>query len=265
MTKPRLATFPFSTRTASDPRWIHMPLSFAPARQAARTASSSSPRRFLRARAVSRSSRPDISGVNRISAPPSAASPIASTSARALPCGSMPVRDWKSAILVIRSSGDQRVELASALQCDEIVAAADMALSNENLGYGHSSVGALDHHLFFRTCEIDHDLLVHDTLGVEQVLGPPAIGTSRLGVDFHSRHMRSFRRSTYAWISTHQLRRAHHPGPADQLDPRRAGAFQGAGAGFGGTAGRQHVVDEDHGLAGYRRFTDDPNRASDRP
>src|SRR6478672_190844 len=118
-----------------------MSLSFAAPRQAARTISSSSLRRFVRARSVSRSSSPDISGVNRISAPPSAALPIASTSETALACGSIPVCDWKRAILVIGLHGDQRVELAGALQCDEVVAAADMALSNEDLGHGHPAVG----------------------------------------------------------------------------------------------------------------------------
>ena len=56
------------------------------------------------ARLESRSSRPDISGVNSIAASPFAASPIASTRASALALGSMPVFDWKRAIRVTRRS-----------------------------------------------------------------------------------------------------------------------------------------------------------------
>ena len=73
----------------------------------------------------SRSSRPDISGVNSISAPPAAASATASTSARAFAAGSMPVFDWKSAILVIGRLISS-IELAVAIERDEVVAPADM-------------------------------------------------------------------------------------------------------------------------------------------
>ena len=114
MTKPRLATLPFSTRTASEPMSSQMRLRLAASRQAASTRSSSSLRRFFAARALSRSSSPDISGVNSISAPPDAASSIASTSARAFASGSMPVLDWKSAIFVMRRSAHRARRLRSS-------------------------------------------------------------------------------------------------------------------------------------------------------
>src|SRR4029079_8613192 len=134
-----------------------MPCRFAASRHAASTSSSSSLRRFVRARRVSRSSRPDISGVNSISAPPSAALATASTSAWAFASGSMPVCDWKSAIRVMVSDREQCVELAGALERDELVAAADVPLADEDLGNRHPSLGALDHHLLLGPAEIDHD------------------------------------------------------------------------------------------------------------
>ena len=76
----------------------------AESRQAASTRSASWFRSDLAARAASRSSSPDISGVNRISAPPAAAWSIAPVSTCALAAGSIPVVDWNSAILVMPRS-----------------------------------------------------------------------------------------------------------------------------------------------------------------
>ena len=92
---------------------------------------------FRRARA-SRSSRPDISGVNSISAPPAAASSTASASARALAAGSMPVVDWKRAMRVM-SGRQQLVELAGAVERHQIVAAADVMLADEDLRNGRAA------------------------------------------------------------------------------------------------------------------------------
>src|SRR3954464_9540128 len=132
----------------------------AASRQAAKTSSSFSCRRCFAARWTSRSSRPDISGVNSISAPPSAALATASARMRAFASGSMPVFDWKSAIRVIGSGGDQLVELAGALERDELVAAPDMLALDEDLRHRRSPSRALDHRLFLRPAEIDHDLLI---------------------------------------------------------------------------------------------------------
>src|SRR3954463_9018170 len=152
----------------------------AAARHAARTTSSSSARTLLAARWTSRSSRPDISGVNSISAPPSAALATASARTRAFASGSMPLLDWKSAIRVIGSGGDQLVELAGALERDELVAAPDMLALDEDLRHRRSPSRALDHRLFLRPAEIDHDLLIRHAFGFEQVFGAPAIRTKGL-------------------------------------------------------------------------------------
>ena len=92
--------------------------------------------------AESRSSRPDISGVNNISAPPAAASAIACSRRAAFAAGSIPVVDWKRAILVI---SNQIVETAAAFQIEQVVAAADMVLPDEDLRDRGPAVRALDH------------------------------------------------------------------------------------------------------------------------
>src|SRR6185503_8106969 len=112
----------------------------------------------------------------------------ASTSACAFAPGSMPVCDWKSAIRVMVSGREQRVELAGPLERDQVVAAPDVPLADEDLGNRHPSLGALDHHLLLGPTEIDHDLPILDALRGQQVLGAPAIGTGGLGVDFDGRH-----------------------------------------------------------------------------
>ena len=100
-------------------------------------------RRFLAARAESRSSRPDISGVNSISAPPAAASPIACSSAARIrrridPGVRLEERDPGH-------RGEQIVEAAVAVERHEVVAAADMMLADEDLRHGGPPVRALDH------------------------------------------------------------------------------------------------------------------------
>ena len=47
-------------------------------------------------------------------------------------------------------------------------------------------------------------------------------------------------------LLTHEMRRANHPCPADQLDSSRPGLAQRPGAGLGGAAAGQHIVDQDH-------------------
>ena len=79
---------------------------------------------------------------------------------------------------------DQLVELAGAIERDKIVATADMMAADEDLRDGRAAVGALDHHLARLAAEIDRNLAIIDALGLEQLLGAPAIGAEGLGVDF---------------------------------------------------------------------------------
>ena len=97
------------------------------------------------ARSRSRSSRPDISGVNSIAAPPAAACSTASTSALGIG------RAGRSGLRL--EEGDPRhgqaasnsSSLPSRSSVDQVVAAADMMAVDEDLRDGRAAIGALDH------------------------------------------------------------------------------------------------------------------------
>src|SRR4051812_45496250 len=102
--------------------------------------------------------------------------------ARSLPglfrCSIERGRSWSCA-----GGGQQAVEPARPFQRHEVVAAADMRVADEDLRHGRAAVRALDHRLPLLPAEIDGNLLILDSLAVEQVLGSPAIRTEGLGID----------------------------------------------------------------------------------
>ena len=146
MTKPRLATLPSSTRTASDPRCSQMPCSRAAARQAASTGSSSSTCRFAaralgiaveQARHFGREQHRRAAR-RRLAIAPTSASALAARDR--FRCSTGRARSGSSA--AINSSS-----LPSPSSAIEIVASADMPVVDEDLRDGGPAVRALDHPL----------------------------------------------------------------------------------------------------------------------
>ena len=205
-------------------------------------------RRFLRARSASRSSRPDISGVNSISAPPAAASRdridqrarhwppgrcrCSTGRARSGSCGRAARRACRRGRA--RSGRRSRRHAGPSMKiCGTVVRPlARWIISSLRLA-----------------AEIDGDLLDNRRPWPRAAAWPASNKGRRSWCRFRHRHERSFARRYLGMRSTHQLRRMHHARPADQLDPRRAGALQRPRAGLGGASGGQHVVDQDDRLA----------------
>ena len=164
-----------------------MPAAAAASRTAASTGSSASLAQMrASARSRSRSSRPLISGVNSIAAPPAAASSHAPRPAR---------RHWRrdrsrSAPGRARSSSaaEQRIEPAVALERVEIVGAADMAPSMKICGTVVRPLARWIISARFGPPMVMSYSSILDALGVEQPLGARAISAEHLGVDFDARH-----------------------------------------------------------------------------
>ena len=166
---------------------------------------SSSCRRLLRRARASRSSRPVISGVNSISAPPAAALPIASASARHWLPGRSPWCDWKRAIRVMRQAASSRSSLPSRSSASRSSQPPTCCLADEDLRNRRPAIGALDHQLLHLAAPIHGDFLIFDTLLLEQRLGAPAKRAKALSVDLDNRHWALLCRHIYALCSTHQL------------------------------------------------------------
>jgi len=81
------------------------------------------------------------------------------------------------------------IQLAFTVERDEVVAAAHVDVSDEDLRYRGAAARALDHHLLQLASEVDADLLVLHALGFEQRFRAPAIWTKGLGVDLNDRHL----------------------------------------------------------------------------
>jgi len=79
------------------------------------------------------------------------------------------------------------------MEIEQVVAAADVMLADEDLWNRGAALGSLDHDVARFTAVIDGDLAIFDTPVLEQLLGSPAIGAERLGVDLNG-HERSLTR-----------------------------------------------------------------------
>ena len=159
MTKPRLATLPSSTSTASEPRCSQMPcalgrlatggehaiLVLAPEVLAARARVAVEQAGHLRREQHLRAARRRLG--DRLDQ-------RARIGRRVDPGLRLEERDPGHQAAISASS------LPSRSSAIEVVAPADVPLADENLRHGRASVGALDHLLLFRAAEIDRDLLI---------------------------------------------------------------------------------------------------------
>ena len=225
-----------------------MPASRAASRTAARTSSSPSLRTFAARARWSRSRRPDISGVNSISAPPPAASRPHRPARRALASGSIPLFDWNSAILAsAHAAAAHRVcrRCSSATRSSQPPTCwPSMKICGtvvRPLTAGPSAASP-------RPPKSTAISSIVDSLASSSFLGSPAIRAKGFGVDFDRRHDHSFGRQL-SLAQRINWRRTHHPRPADQLDPSRACPFQHPRARLGGASAGEHVVDQH-----YRSF-----------
>src|SRR5690606_19807154 len=78
----------------------------------------------------------------------------------------------------------QRIQLARAIECVKIVAAADMALADPDLRHCIAATALLHFRAQFAIA-VDGNVAISDTLAVEQSLGRYAIGTGAGGVQRH--------------------------------------------------------------------------------
>src|SRR5262249_42366580 len=76
----------------------------------------------------------------------------------------------------------------------QIITAADMGRTDENLRHGHAAMGAFHHALAQFGAAADVDFGERHALPRQQCLGADAIGTIARGIDFHRRHDKARKR-----------------------------------------------------------------------
>src|SRR5690606_29550616 len=81
-----------------------------------------------------------------------------------------------------RSAGQQRVELAGAVQRHHVVVATHVDFADEDLGH-RAAPGARDHALALGGIEVDADLLPLQAAAAQEVLGRHAVAADRAGVE----------------------------------------------------------------------------------
>src|SRR5438034_11393056 len=86
------------------------------------------------------------------------------------------------------SCPDQIVEVTGALEGDQVIAAADMMLADEDLRNRGAAISALDHLLANLAAIIDRDLAILHALLLEQRLSAPAVRAEGLGINLDRRH-----------------------------------------------------------------------------
>src|SRR4051794_33712566 len=88
----------------------------------------------------------------------------------------------------VPSCRKQRIELAGALQRMQVVAAADVRFTDENLRHGPAAVRASHHFGAARAFHAHVDLEELDALALQQRFGGAAIAAPGRGIDFHRGH-----------------------------------------------------------------------------
>ena len=263
MTKPRLATLPSSASTASEPRWTQMLLPWPPPRHGGEHHVVILAAQILR-RALGvavEQARHFGREQHRPRRPPRLRRPHRPAPRRSPP-GSMPVVDWKSAILVMAAISSS--SLPSRSSAEQIVAAADMPAADENLRHGRAAVGALRPSA--ASPRRRNRPRSRDTRRPwrRAAAWPASSKGKRSWCRFRLGHVRILSHPYLGTSSTHQLGGRTTRAQLTSSTRAAPARFKRPRAGLGRAAGGQHVVDQDDRLARRPRFVAHSEGARDR-
>ena len=87
---------------------------------------------------------------------------------------------------------EQRIELAAALQGMQVIAAAHMAVVDEDLGKRAAAAGPVGHGVASVLIAVDGVFAIRHPLAIEQLLGADAEGAEAPGVDLDLGHRSSW-------------------------------------------------------------------------
>src|SRR5262249_40295817 len=139
-----------------------------------------------------------------------------------------------------------------SVQSVELVATTDMRLANPNLWKGRAGAYAVVHLLAHRRILARVIFGERGFLAVQKRFGRTAIAAARPCIDFNGSHLAlALTNKGGLYGSSGAI---DNPGKDQHIHLRRLGAQQGAGAGVGGGARCQDVVDQDDPPSGDLRL-----------